>query len=75
MANARKCDVCGNLYEHYKGNSLFSNHNGLNQSNAITMIDRNTENKYWNRKTYDLCPECMDKLEKFLKAGGDNDDL
>lgn len=33
------------------------------------LIDRDLDNKYWNRKSYDLCPECMKELESFLKGG------
>ena len=62
MAMAKKCDRCGKLYEHYpKGNK--------SQSNAIRKIQRDAfggtmnANKGW---TMDLCPECMDEVEKFM---------
>lgn len=66
---ARKCDICKSLYEHYEGDNLFSKSNGLNRSNAIIMVDRDIDNKHCSRKIYDLCPECMKKIEQFLKAG------
>ena len=60
---ARKCDVCKKLYEHYEGSKLFKD---SKRSNAIMLIDRDLENKYWSRGTIDLCPDCMSKIENFL---------
>lgn len=31
------------------------------------LIDRDLDNKYWSRKSFDLCPNCMRKLEVFIK--------
>lgn len=60
---AKKCDRCGKLYEHYDGLSRFKK---TEQANAVIFIDRDLDEKYWGRKTYDLCPECMKELEDFL---------
>lgn len=30
------------------------------------MQDKDLELKYWSRKSYDLCPDCMEGLGKFL---------
>ena len=62
---ARKCDRCGKLYESYAGSKDFKT-NG--NANGLLTIDRDMDNKYWSRKTYDLCPECMKKLQTFLKG-------
>lgn len=64
MAIARKCDRCGKLYEHYpKGKKA--------QSNAIRKIQRDTlggTTNAYSEWVMDLCPECMDKFEKFMTA-------
>lgn len=63
MAIAKKCDRCGKFYEHYPtGNKL--------QCNAIRKIQRNVagETIAKNDLVIDLCPECMDKFEKFMTA-------
>lgn len=63
---AKKCDRCGKLFEYYEGNKEFKN---TEKANAIELIDQNLDCKYVSRKSYDLCPECMRKLENFLKEG------
>lgn len=62
---AKKCDRCGKLFEYYDGSKKFKN---TEKANGFMLIDRDLDNKYWSRKDYDLCPECMTKLEKFLKG-------
>lgn len=63
MAMAKKCDRCGKLYEHYpKGNK--------SQSNAIRKIQRDAFGGIANtiqNSVIDLCQECMDEFEKFMK--------
>lgn len=65
---AKKCDRCGKLFEHYDGIKEFKN---TEKANALLLIDRDRDldNKYWGRKSYDLCSGCMKKLEDFLKGG------
>ena len=53
---AKKCDRCGKLYEQYDGSKEFKEQG---KANAIIFIDRDLDNKYWSRNSYDLCPECM----------------
>lgn len=54
MGFVKKCDRCGNLYEYY----------------PIRKVKRNivieTIAKY--DLVINLCPECMDKFEKFMTA-------
>ena len=54
MSFVKKCDRCGNLYEYY----------------PIRKVKRNivieTIAKY--ELIINLCPECMDKFEKFMTA-------
>lgn len=61
---AKKCDRCDKLYEHYDGSKEFKN---TERANAVFLIDRDLDNKYWYRKSFDLCPNCMRKLEVFIK--------
>lgn len=60
---AKKCDRCGKLYEHYDGSKNFKE-NG--KANGLILIDRDLDKKYWSRKDYDLCPECMGLIVSFL---------
>ena len=60
---AMKCDRCGKLYEHYDGSKQFKN---TEKANGLQLTDTDLNRNYWDRKSYDLCPDCMDKLEKFL---------
>lgn len=64
---ARKCDRCGCYYDSYRGNTMFEE---TGRTNALWLIDRLDNEKAMSRKTYDLCPECMKELEKFLKIDG-----
>lgn len=63
MALAKKCDRCGKFYEHYpKCNK--------SQANAIRKIQKDDTGGTVNAFTiwvFDLCPECMDSFEKWLK--------
>lgn len=60
MALARKCDRCGDFYvpETRKVNG--------DDCNAITLINRDLSNKYYANRSYDLCPNCLDSLLKWL---------
>ena len=64
MARAMKCDRCGKFYAYYDGNIEFKN---SELSNGVILINRDLDNRYWERKSYDLCIDCMRKLELFLK--------
>ena len=67
---AKKCDRCGKFYAHYEGQKKFK---AGERANALNLIDRDLEEKYWSRKTYDLCPECMGEFEKFIRGGAVSD--
>lgn len=59
MADAKKCDRCGKLYEHYDGIRVVEN-------DSCYHIMR-LENDTINTRVYDMCPECMQKLVDFIK--------
>ena len=64
MALAKKCDRCGQLYEHY----LLGNQSGV--FNSIAICRRNATGTMECTKTaLDLCPNCMALLEKFITEG------
>lgn len=64
MSLARKCDRCGSFYIHEsrKKNRGASG----DEFNAITLIDRTLSNKYYENRTYDLCPNCSNSLLEWL---------
>lgn len=64
MAIAKKCDRCGKLYDAYDGIQVFNN---SEKANGVLLIDRGLDRNYWSRKSYDLCVDCMRKLEAFIK--------
>ncbi len=64
MAIAKKCDRCGKLHEYYAGYKEFKN---SEKANAFVLMDRDLDNIYRTRKLYDLCIDCMRKLEAFIK--------
>jgi hypothetical protein len=63
---AKKCDRCGKFYDHYDGSQQFKNGE---RANALILIDRDLDKKYWSRKSYDFCPACMEEFEKFVRGG------
>ena len=57
----KKCDRCGKLVEFFNGSETPKNADIANPIKLIN-IDQNPK----DRKTYDLCPDCMKELEDFL---------
>lgn len=64
MALAKKCDRCGQLYEHYP----IGNQPGVFNSIAICRRSSNGTIEC-TRNVMDLCPNCMALLKKFIKEG------
>lgn len=62
---AKKCDRCGRLYEHYDGSKAFPK----SRSNSIGLRDTDIDGNYWTRDHFDLCVSCMAGLEVFLYGG------
>ena len=40
------------------------------KGNAIMITNLDEDRKYWKQPLLDLCPECMDEFEKWMKVGG-----
>lgn len=57
MSLAKKCDICGKLYEYYGGDNGYS-------IERIGSHGRNLDTAY----TADLCPECMEALKNFIES-------
>ena len=51
---AKKCDRCGRLYEHYDGRKSFPK----SLSNSIGLRDTDIGGTYWQRDHFDLCVDC-----------------
>lgn len=63
MALAKKCDRCGKLYEHYP----IGNQSGV--FNAIKRVRKDASGSiFFEEQSTDLCPECMDGLNSFLRG-------
>lgn len=58
MAEAKKCDRCGNLYELYDG-VLFKD---SRKYHAVKFASFNCSSAW-----LDLCPDCMKKLVIFME--------
>lgn len=61
MSLAKKCDICGRLYEAYNVKCDSENVNGY----VLLNIDTNL--KYFAHKTVDCCPKCMDSIKAHIK--------
>lgn len=63
MALAKKCDRCGDLYEHYPIGSP------TGSCNAIRRVRRGLNGTVeYDGKSMDMCPDCMVIFEKFIKG-------
>lgn len=59
---AKKCDRCGRLYEHYDGQKVFPK----SLSNSLELRDTDCRGSIWPQDRFDLCKDCMTKLESFF---------
>ena len=51
MSLAKKCDLCGALFEYEK-----------KRDNSIGIGQRNVSNEMVDRRWYDCCPKCFDVI-------------
>lgn len=61
MSVAKKCDICGSLYELY--NKKFSEKNW----NAIQLFNRDENDSYFSHPIRDICPKCQEELMKTVE--------
>lgn len=67
MSIAKKCDICGLLYEQYnKGSSP-------TKVNGVQFLNIGDDSKAYSQGFIDCCPECMGSIKNHineLKTGG-----
>jgi hypothetical protein len=68
MADAKKCDRCGNLYENYDGVEYYED---LSAFGELVKFDemRLVRADGCGFRHFDLCPDCMTALISFIKQG------
>lgn len=61
MAFAKKCDICGKLYEVYnmKQNS--------EKTNGIMFLNIDETRSYYSHRAIDCCPECMKSIKDHIE--------
>lgn len=64
--DAKKCDRCGRFYEEYGDYSVGDRNFKVEKSSMIRTGTKTVTEKFIFEKHYDLCPLCMDELDKFL---------
>ena len=62
---AKKCDKCGKLYELYEG---IEGDDNLSDANSVAFVQANDEGEYFCNDAYDLCPECLVKVQAFVEG-------
>lgn len=68
MAAAKKCDLCGKLYEPYNEGQ------NSKKPNGYILISIDTNRKYYDYGSTDCCPDCMETLLQCIKRLGGNKD-
>lgn len=64
MANAKKCDYCGALYEPYNAR------NDSSKTNAIMLLNIDMRGQYYSHGPYDCCPKCMESIRNHIDSLG-----
>lgn len=68
MAEARKCDRCGALYEEYKVNSP-TRTDRYKVNSIITGV------KGYRNEPKDLCPECMESFIRWFNFNAPREEM
>lgn len=61
MAAAKKCDICGKLYEEYNVKQSKDNFNGF------MLLNVDYKGSYFHGPAYDCCPKCMKSIREHIK--------
>lgn len=73
--NPKKCDRCRSSYEPYQPDAALKHSNMLIFAEDFTTIDKEWTGDfgYYERRAFELCPDCMADAVKFMQAlmGGD----
>ena len=62
MSRARKCDICGKLYEDYLINTKGKLRIESENVNAIMFICKDLNNKHNSNTTIDCCGGCLNSI-------------
>ena len=62
MAVAKKCDICGKLYEEYNVKQSKDNFNGF------ILLNIDYKGNYFHGPACDCCPECMKSILKHISS-------
>lgn len=62
MAAAKKCDICGKLYELYNMEDDEENVNGLK------LLNIDGTGRYFEHGSIDCCPACMSTIVGLIKG-------
>lgn len=63
MSLAKKCDLCGNLYEDYTINVED------NAVNAFVLVCTDDEDRWSNvKEAIDCCPQCMRSIVRHIRS-------
>lgn len=73
MASAKKCDRCGNLYEHYGEYNSTSNKN-MNGVCFITIDETSSKFLQMREGCKDLCPRCMESFKRWYQEASIKDE-
>lgn len=66
MSMAKKCDICGSLYENYGRNN---EGNAITPNSIMLACKPYTNNDvYNNMKMYDCCPSCMKHIHTLINS-------
>lgn len=66
MSIAKKCDVCGSLYESYS-----FKRSDPSRPNRIMLLNIDNNQQYWSHGAKDLCPDCLAAVQKVIKERGE----
>ena len=61
MALAKKCDICGKLYESY------NERKDKVRVNGFMFLNIDTEGKYYVNDALDCCPECIESVKEHIR--------
>lgn len=67
MSMARKCDRCGKLYEPYNMDKRYPE-----GPNGIVLANIDYKQQCYTISKSDLCPECMESFNNWMKEGRKN---
>ena len=62
MAIAKKCDICGKLYE------LYNVRCDSEKVNGLMFLNLDSKNQYFTHNTIDCCPECMKSIQDHIDS-------